>query len=156
VRQSLNAIVETGHRAGDVVDRIRALIKKEPARNESLDANETILQVCELSCGEAIKSGVSTQMDLADDLPFVRGDRVQLQQVILNLTMNAMEAMSEVDEGVRTLLIRTRKTETDGVLVSVHDSGPGLAPSSLKCKSAPNKGPLSDLAQRIEFTSEFN
>jgi C4-dicarboxylate-specific signal transduction histidine kinase len=132
VRQSLNAIVVTGHRAGDVVDRIRALIKKEPARNESLDANETIRQVCELSYGEAIKNGVSAQMDLADDLPFVRGDRVQLQQVILNLIMNAIEAMSEVDEGVRTLLIRTRKTETDGVLVSVHDSGPGLAPSSLK------------------------
>jgi PAS domain S-box-containing protein len=132
VRESLESIVETGHRAGDVVDRIRALIKKAPARKKRLDLNHAIREVSELTHGEAVKNRVSVQTDLADDLPLIGGDRVQLQQVILNLIMNAIEAMSGVDKGTRELLISTRKAEPSGVLVGVRDSGPGLAPATLE------------------------
>jgi PAS domain S-box-containing protein len=132
VRQALADIVKDIHRAGDVVDGLRALIKKVPARKERLDLNQAIREVSELTHGEAVKNRVSVQTDLADDLPLIGGDRVQLQQVILNLIMNAIEAMSGLDEGTRELLISTRKAEPDGVLVGVQDSGPGLAPATLE------------------------
>jgi signal transduction histidine kinase len=89
-------------------------------------------EVIELIRGEAVKNGVSVQKDLAQGLPLIKGDRVQLQQVILNLIMNAIEAMSGVDEGTRELIISTRKAEPDSVLVGVRDSGPGLAPATLE------------------------
>jgi signal transduction histidine kinase len=79
-----------------------------------------------------VKNGVSVQMQLAQGLPPIHGDRVQLQQVILNLIINAVEAMSAVGEGSRELLISTGKAESDGVLVAVRDSGPGLAPASFQ------------------------
>jgi PAS domain S-box-containing protein len=130
VRQALAQIVQDGKRAGDVVDRIRALIKKTPPRTDCLDINAGIREVIELTRGEAVKSGVSVQADLADGLPPIEGDRVQLQQVILNLIMNAVEAMSGVSDGTREMLISTRN-EPDGVLVEVRDTGPGLSPESL-------------------------
>ena len=80
--------------------------------------------------GEAVKNGVSVQTQLAEDLPLIQGDRVQLQQVILNLIINAVEAMSGVSEGPRELLIGTEKDASSGVLVAVQDSGPGLDPES--------------------------
>jgi PAS domain S-box-containing protein len=132
VRASLEGIVETGHRAGNVVDRIRALIKKAPSRNDRLDINEAIREVLELTRGEAVKNGVSVQTDLADGLPLIAGDRVQLQQVILNLIMNAIEAMSGASDETRELLISTGMAELGGVLVAVRDSGPGLAPATLE------------------------
>ena len=79
-----------------------------------------------------MKNGISVRTQLADGLPLIHGDRVQLQQVILNLIINAVEAMSGVSEGVRDLLISTGKAESGGVLVAVKDSGPGLAPASLE------------------------
>ena len=130
-RQALGRIVETSHRAGDVVDRIRALIKKAPPRKDRLDINEAIREVVELTRGEAVRTGVSVQAHLADDLPLIHGDRVQLQQVILNLIVNAVEAMSGVDAGARELLISTGRVEPNGVLVAVRDTGPGLAPATL-------------------------
>jgi PAS domain S-box-containing protein len=132
VRQTLGVIVEIGHRAGDVVGRIRALIQKTPPRKDRVDLNGAIREVIELTRGEAVKNGVSVQAQLADGLPPVHGDRVQLQQVILNLIINAVEAMSGVSEGTRDLLISTRRAESDGVLVAVMDSGPGLASASLE------------------------
>jgi PAS domain S-box-containing protein len=129
--QALNLIVESGVRAGDVIDRIRALIKKAPPRNERLDINEAIREVIELTRGEAVKDGVSVQSDLPHGLPVIEGDRVQLQQVILNLIMNAVESMSSVSDGTRELFISSRKAEPGGVLVGVRDSGPGLAPATL-------------------------
>lgn len=126
-RQALAQIVQDGLRAGDIVDGIRAFTKKAPSRKERLDINAAIREVIELSHGEAVKSGVSVQADLASGgLPFVEGDRVQLQQVILNLIMNAVEAMSGVDGEPRELVVNTRKVEPNGVLVGVRDSGPGL------------------------------
>jgi PAS domain S-box-containing protein len=132
-RRVLGQIVQDGMRAGDIVDGIRALIKKAPSRKERVDINAAIREVIELTRGEAVKNGVSVQTDLAGGgLPLIEGDRVQLQQVILNLIMNAVEAMSGVSGGARELLLSTRKAEPNGVLVGVRDSGPGLATATLE------------------------
>ena len=129
-RQALGATVKEGNRTTDVIDGIRALIKKAPPRNDALEINGAILEVIALTRGEILKNGVSVQTHLAEGLPLIRGDRVQLQQVILNLIINAVEAMSAVSEGARELLISTGKDASGGVLVTVRDSGPGLNPES--------------------------
>jgi PAS domain S-box-containing protein len=131
-RQALARIVETSRRASNVVDRIHALIRKAPPRRDRLDINEVICDVIELARGEAVKAGVSVQTDLADGLPSVYGDRVQLQQVNLNLIINAIEAMSGIVAGPRELLVTTGPAEPGGVFVAVRDSGPGLAPETLE------------------------
>jgi len=130
-RQALGYIIKDGHRASEVIDRIRALIKKAPARNDPLDINEIVLEVIALARSEVLSNGVSLQTQLANGLPLVRGDRIQLQQVILNLVVNAIEATSSTSEGARELLISTAKDASNAVLVAVRDSGPGLDPESL-------------------------
>jgi PAS domain S-box-containing protein len=130
VREVLSSIVETASRADDVISRVRALFKKEPRGHESLEINEAILEVIALIRSEAAKNGVSVQTELAERLPAVCGDRVQLQQVILNLLINSIDAMSGKSEGPRELLISTKKDDPDGVFVAVQDSGPGFAPES--------------------------
>jgi PAS domain S-box-containing protein len=132
VREALSRIAEDGMRAGNVLLGIRALIKKVPSREVRLDINEAIREVTALTLGEATKTGVSVQTDLADGLPLIYGDRVQLQQVILNLMINAIEAMSGVAETPRALRISTGLAEPGDVLVAVRDSGPGLDPASLE------------------------
>ena len=132
VREALGHIVEDGTRAGNVIGGIRALIRKAPTRQACLDINEAIREVIALTRGEAAKTGVSVQTDLADGLPLIYGDRVQLQQVILNLIINAIEAMSGVAETPRALLISTGQAEPGGMFVAVRDSGPGLDPASLE------------------------
>src|SRR6202011_835167 len=112
VRQALARIAKDGHRAAEVIDEIRALIKKAPPRKDRLEINGAIHEVIALTRGEAVKNGVSVQTELIDGLPLIEGDRVQLQQVILNLIINAFEAMSGISEGVRELLISTRKAES--------------------------------------------
>jgi PAS domain S-box-containing protein len=131
VRQALDRIVEIGHRAGDVVAQIRALIQKAPPRQDHVNLNAAILEVIELARGEAMKNDVSMRTQLADGVPFILGDRVQLQQVVLNLVINAIEAMSGPSEGARDLLISTGEAQSNGVLVAVTDSGPGLDASGL-------------------------
>jgi PAS domain S-box-containing protein len=131
VRQALGRIVENGNRAGEVVGRIRALIKKAPPRKEGVAINDAILGVVALIHGEVVKNRVSARTQLAEGLPIIEGDRVQLQQVILNLVVNAIEAMSGQNDP-RNLLISTEKNQPDGVLVAVRDSGPGLAPEALE------------------------
>jgi C4-dicarboxylate-specific signal transduction histidine kinase len=128
VRRDLGFIVESGVRANEVIDRVRALVKKAPARKNRLEINEAILQVIALAQDEMANNVISVRTQLAEALPAIQGDRVQLQQVILNLLINAIEAMSEMGEGSRELLISTAKTDSEGVLVAVRDSGPGLAP----------------------------
>jgi PAS domain S-box-containing protein len=132
VRQALGRIVRDGNRAGDVIGRVRDLIRKAPSRKDDLEINEAIREVVALTRGEAVKNGVSVQTQLAEGLPIIQGDRVQLQQVILNLIINAVEAMSGAGEGSRELQISSGKAESDGVFVAVRDSGPGLAPASLE------------------------
>ena len=126
VQRALGRIVNEGNRATDVIDRIRSLIKKAPPRKDDLKINEAILEVIALTHGEVVKHSVSVQTELTEGLPLVQGDRVQLQQVIINLIINAIEAMSGVGNGSRALLISTGREASGGVLVSVQDSGPGL------------------------------
>jgi PAS domain S-box-containing protein len=129
VRQALARIVKDGNRAGDIIGRIRDLVKKAPPQKDRLDINAAICEVMELTRGEAVKNGVSIHTDLMEGLPMVHGDRVQLQQVVLNLIINAIEALSGVSEGLRELLISTAKDGSGGVIVSVWDSGPGIPPA---------------------------
>ncbi len=129
VRQAvagLSRVVRDGKRISDVVSQIRTLIKKSPPQKNSLDLNEAILEVVGLTHGEAVRNGVLVQTRLENRLPFIQGDKVQLQQVILNLTMNAVEAISAVDEEPREILISTTTTDSDIVIVGVRDSGPGF------------------------------
>jgi C4-dicarboxylate-specific signal transduction histidine kinase len=131
VRHALERIDMAGRQARDVVGRIRALIKKAPPRKDRLAINEAVHEVIALTGGEAMKNEVSVRTQLAEGLPSVRGDQVQLQQVILNLVINALEAMSGSNERPRELLVTTARTGSDGVLVAVRDSGPGIAPAKL-------------------------
>jgi PAS domain S-box-containing protein len=129
-RRSIGYVAQDGRRAADVIGRIRALIKNAPPRKEPLDVNDAIREVIELTRREASKAGVSVQMHLAYGLPLIEGDHVELQQVILNLVINAIEAMSSLCEGVRELLIKTAKGNENCVIVAVCDTGPGFAESS--------------------------
>jgi PAS domain S-box-containing protein len=131
VRKALDHIVKEGNRATDVIDRIRALIKKTPPRKDRLKINEAIREVLALTHGEVVKQGISVQTQLAEGLPLIQGDRVQLQQVIINVIINAIEAMSGVGKGWRALLISTEQEASGSVLVSVQDSGPGLGVGGL-------------------------
>ncbi len=130
VDDALSLIVKEGNRAGEVVGRIRALIKNVPARKDAVAINDAILEVIALTRTEAANNGVSVRTQLAEGLPRVQGDRVQLQQVLLNLIINAIEAMRDVGEEERELRISSRN-EPDGVSVEVRDSGPGFAPADL-------------------------
>ena len=130
VDDALSLIVKEGNRAGEVVGRIRALIKKLPARKDAVEINDAILEVVALTRTEAANNSVSVRTRLAEGLPPVLGDRVQLQQVLLNLIINAIEALRDVGKEERELLISTGN-ETDGVSVEVRDSGPGFVPEVL-------------------------
>jgi PAS domain S-box-containing protein len=131
VRDSLGHIVKDGMRAADVLYRIRALIKKAPPHMARVDVNEAVLDVITLTRSELLRHGVSLETQLATGLPLIEGDRIQLQQVILNLILNAAEAMSGIDEGVREMRISTGREASNGVLVSVRDLGPGLDPQNV-------------------------
>ena len=136
-RQALGSIVKDASRAGDVIGRIREIIKKAPSLKDRVDINEAIREVIELTRGEAAKHGASVRTALGEGLPLVEGDRVQLQQVVLNLIVNAVQAMGAVEEGSRELFITTAQAESNGVLVAVNDSGPGLPAESLEQLFAP-------------------
>jgi PAS domain S-box-containing protein len=129
-RQALGRVVDNGGRAADVIGRIRGVIAKAPPRTSRFNINEAVGDVIALTRNEALKQGVSVQTRLAADLPTVEGDRVQVQQVILNLIMNAIEAMSDADDGPRELGLSTEPDAAGGVLIAVRDSGPGLDPES--------------------------
>jgi C4-dicarboxylate-specific signal transduction histidine kinase len=124
---TLERIRENCNRAGDIIDRIRALNRKAPQRKDSLEINEVIQEVLELTRNELAKSEIFLQTQFASNLPIIQGDRVQLQQVILNLVINAIDALRGMSQGARNLSICTEKTETDGVLVVVRDSGSGFS-----------------------------
>ena len=132
VREALNSVVGDADRAGVIVDRMRDHIKKAPPRKHRFDLNEAINEVIVLARSAIAENGVSVQTRLSEGLAPVEGDRVQLQQVILNLVLNAAEAMSAVDEGARELLISTEQSRPNGVLVAVRDSGPGIDPEHIE------------------------
>ena len=131
VREALTCIVNDADRAGDIVDRIGSLIKKAPPRREVVDLNAAILEVTALTRSEAVKTGVTVGTQLAGGLPRIQCDRVQLQQVMLNLIVNAIQSMSSVEDGARELHISTASIEPEGVCVAVRDTGHGLRPESL-------------------------
>jgi len=130
VREALDCIVGDADRARDIVDRIRDHIKKAPPRKARFDLNEAIDEIIVLARSAIIKNGVSVQTRLSDGLLAIQGDRVQLQQVVLNLILNAVEAMGSIEAETRELSIRTKQDQT-GVLVAVGDSGPGIDPEHL-------------------------
>jgi len=131
VRDSLGMIVDNGTRAAEVIGRIRGLAKNAPPRQDTIDVNKAIADVVALVRSEVLRHGLSLQTDLLTGLPPVEGDRVQLQQVVLNLLMNAVDAMSASAEGTRELRISTSRDASDRVLVSVQDTGPGLHPNAV-------------------------
>jgi signal transduction histidine kinase len=130
-REALTCIVNETARASDVVERIGSLIKKAPPRKEVVDLNAAILEVTALTRTEAVKTGVTVDTQLAGELPRIQCDRVQLQQVMLNLIVNAIQSMSGVEHGNRELHISTESIEPEGVCVAVRDTGHGLRPESL-------------------------
>jgi len=132
VREALACIVRDADRGKDIVDRIRAHIKKAPPRNARFDINQAIGEVIEMVRAPIEKNRVSVRTHLAAGLTSVWGDRVQLQQVVLNLVLNAIEAMGSVEERARMLSIRTEQRGPEGILVAVHDSGPGVDPEHLQ------------------------
>jgi signal transduction histidine kinase/PAS domain-containing protein len=131
VTEALTCIVNDADRASEVLDRIGCLIKKAPPRKEVVDLNAVVLEVAALTRSEAVKTGVTVGTQLAGELPRIRCDRVQLQQVILNLIVNAIQSMSGVEDGTREIHISTVSIEPEGVRVAVRDTGHGLRPESL-------------------------
>jgi signal transduction histidine kinase len=127
-RETARRTIRDGNRASDVITRLRALYGKKDPTSESVDLNEAAREVLALSLSELQRSRVILRHELADDLPRVTGDRVQLQQVILNLIRNASDAMSTVDDRPRLLLIRTERYEGDRVRLTVQDAGVGFDP----------------------------
>jgi len=130
--QSLNRVIKGANRASDVLDRIHCLVKKDLPRTHTLNINHAIIEVMTLIHSEALQNGVTVKTHLADHLPKIQGDRVQLQQVILNLIINAIQAMSGLTEGIRELHVSTESAEEKGVRVAVRDSGPGLGAENLQ------------------------
>jgi PAS domain S-box-containing protein len=127
VQEALESVVSNTYRASEILAGIRNQIKKAPPRTSRLDVNEAIGEVIALVQGELLKNHVSVQMRLADEVPPVMADRVQLQQVMMNLIVNAIEAMADVSEAERDLLVST-ESRSAGLLVTVADSGPGIPP----------------------------
>ncbi|HMI56309.1 MAG TPA: PAS domain S-box protein, partial [Gemmatimonadaceae bacterium] len=130
-RETARRTIRDGNRASDVITRLRALFSKKEFTLEPLDLNEATREVIALSLSDLQRHRVILQSELADDLPIITGDRIQLQQVILNLLRNASEAMDDVHERPRLLLIKTEREDGDRVRLSVRDAGIGLVPQSL-------------------------
>jgi hypothetical protein len=131
-REALACVVGDADRAGEIIERIRDHIRKAPPRKSRFDLNEAIDEVIVLGRSAIAKNEVLVQTHLAEGVFPVQGDRVQLQQVILNLVLNAVEAMGALEAGPRELLISTKQTEPNGVLIAVRDSGPGIDPEHVE------------------------
>jgi PAS domain S-box-containing protein len=131
VREAVECIVGDADRAADIVEGIRDHIMKAPPRKDRVDLNEAINEVIVLARSAITKNGISVQTRLTEGSLSVQVDRVQVQQVVLNLILNAVEAMASVEAGARELLISTKQNETNGIVVAVSDSGPGIDPENL-------------------------
>jgi C4-dicarboxylate-specific signal transduction histidine kinase len=126
-RQTVERIIRDGDRANAVIQEVRALAKKAPPKTEAVNVNDVVRGTIALTTGELNRNQVQLEMDLAEDLPLVMGDRVQLQQVLLNLIVNAIEAMHPISGRARQLRVRSDKvSEPEGVRITVEDSGIGI------------------------------
>ena len=130
-KKAIDRAVLNGMRVTEVVDRTYALVRKEPVRKDCLEINEAISEVIGLTRGEVAKNGVQVRTQLAEGLPVIQGSRVQIQQVVLNLIVNAVEAMGQMGNDRRELQIST-EAEADRVVVAVRDTGPGLAEDAIE------------------------
>jgi len=130
-RETARRMIRDGNRASEVITRLRALFSKKDTAIESVDLNEATREVIALSMSELQRNRVILRLELADDLPLITGDRVQLQQVILNLLRNASDAMTAIDDRPRRLAIRTRRDEDDHVRLTVQDAGVGFDPQAM-------------------------
>jgi signal transduction histidine kinase len=130
-RETARCTIRDGNRASEVITRLRALFIRNGSTTESVDLNEMTREVLALSRSELQRNRVTLLEDLADDLPAVRGDRVQLQQVILNLLVNAVEAMEGIVDRARHLVIRTTAEDDERVRLTVQDAGVGLRPENV-------------------------
>ena len=130
VKKALGCVVSAADRSGEIIERIRDHIKKAPPRKDHFDLNHAIDEVIALGRSAIARNGVSVQTLFAEGLAPVQGDRVQLQQVVLNLVLNAVEAMGSVEAGTRELQISTEQGQAKEVLVAVRDSGPGIDPEN--------------------------
>jgi C4-dicarboxylate-specific signal transduction histidine kinase len=131
VRHALTRVLQLGNRIAEIVDHTRALVQRVAPRKDDFEINEAIQETISLNQEALMKNGVSLHTRFAQGLPLVRADRVQLQQVILNLITNAVEAMSGVSEGTRQLWVNTGRTSSGDILAAVQDSGPGLDTQNL-------------------------
>jgi signal transduction histidine kinase len=132
VKEALGCVVRDADRAKDIVGRIRSQIKRAPPRKELFGLNEAVNEVIVMVQSAIARNGISFSTRLMDGLVPVQGDRVQLQQVLVNLILNAVEAMTAIEDGTRELSIRTGQSQTGGILVAVRDSGPGVDPVNLE------------------------
>jgi signal transduction histidine kinase len=132
VRSALTRIVNDGERGGSIIESIRAMLKKGVREKTELNLNDLIGDVTRLTQGQFERHGISIRSELVDDLPTVLANRVQLQQVILNLFMNAAEAMAAVPDGERLICVRSEKHDGVGALIRVEDAGPGVEPEDAK------------------------
>jgi len=130
-RLAVERIIKDSYRASEVIARIRSLVKKTPPRNDWVDLNEVIVEVLALAQNEVRRNRVSLNRQLQEDLPRVRGDRVQLQQVVLNLIMNGLEAIARSKNGARELSVLSEADEANNVTIAVRDSGEGLDAANL-------------------------
>ncbi len=128
--ETVRRTIRDGNRASDVITRLRTLYSRKEGTFETMDLNEATREVAALSLSDLQRSGVILRYELADDLPPVAGDRIQLQQVILNLLRNAVDAMSTIEDRPRELFIRTEQDEESQIRLSVKDSGVGLTPQA--------------------------
>ncbi len=129
-RDRARCAIRDANRASEVISRLRALFGKKTPSTECVDLNEATREVISLSSNEFQRDRVAVRLELADDLPPVQGDRVQLQQVVLNLLLNAAEAMIDVDDRPRQIVIKTEREDSSGVRLSVQDSGAGFDPQN--------------------------
>jgi signal transduction histidine kinase len=129
-RETVRRTIRDGNRASEVITRLRSLFGKKEVTGESFNLNDAAEEVIALSRRELQANQVLLKQELSDDLPMVMGDRVQLQQVILNLLLNASHAMVDVEDRPRELLIRTRQDTDDRVLLAVKDTGVGFDPQN--------------------------
>ncbi len=132
VREAISRIADASDRAREIIGRIRDQVKKAPPRKDIFDLNQAIEEVLLLAGNAITKDAIVVQADFAKDLPPVQGDRVQLQQVALNLILNALEAMRSIDDRLKELRINTEATDAGDVVVTVSDTGPGIAPENLE------------------------